>query len=98
MTSLQIKKALKSGKENLRGELTLAGRTYPVSFSLNLTLVAGKLRIVGHLETNYSALDIEPPVVGPGGFIANVQDSLELLVQLHSYQIIGFQEAVESGP
>ena len=98
MTSLQIKNALKSGKENLRGKLKLAGRTYPVSFSLNLTLVAGKLRIVGHLETNYSALDIEPPVVCPGGFIANVQDSLELLVQLHSDQIIGFQESVKSGP
>ena len=98
MTSLQIKNSLKSGKENLRGKLKLAGRTYPVSFTLNLTLVAGKLRIFGHLKTNYSALDIEPPVVGPGGFIANVQDNLELLVQLQNDQITGFQEAVESGP
>ena len=56
----------------------------------------GQYRIKGRLNTNYNFFDIEPPKIGPGGFIAEVLDELNLLVHLQSDQITGFEKAIGS--
>ena len=62
---------------------------------MDLFSEGGFYRIEGHLDTNYTAFDMEPPVVSPGGFIAIVKDKLELLAHLQSDQINGFEEAIK---
>ena len=91
----EIRNLLESGKGSLKGILSLAGRSYPVSFEMDFFSEGGHYRIEGHLDTNYTAFDMEPPVGGPGGFIAIVKDKLELLAHLQSAQITGFEEAIK---
>ena len=90
-----IRNLLETGKGSLKGILSLAGRSYPVSFQMDFFSEGGNYRIEGHLDTNYTAFDMEPPVGGPGGFIAIVKDKLELLAHLQSAQITGFEEAIK---
>jgi polyisoprenoid-binding protein YceI len=90
-----IRNLLETGKGSLKGILSLAGRSYPVSFQMDFFSEGGNYRIEGHLDTNYTAFDMEPPVGGPGGLIAIVKDKLELLAHLQSAQITGFEEAIK---
>ena len=91
----EIRNLLESGKGSLKGILSLAGRSYPVSFEMDFFSEGRHYRIEDLLDTNYTAFDMEPPVGGPGGFIAIVKDKLVLLAHLQSDQINGFEEAIK---
>lgn len=85
-----IRNLLQTGNGNVKGILSFADRSYPVSFQMNFFNEGGHYGIEGHLVTNYTAFEMEPPVGGPGGFMAIVKDKLELLAHLQSDQITGF--------
>lgn len=79
---------LKNGSGPVRGTLSIAGKTYPLSTTAKVRKSGGNIEVYGTIITKFSSLGIKPPMVGPGGSIAKVDDYLELHFNFLSGKVI----------
>ncbi|MDH4120818.1 MAG: YceI family protein [Deltaproteobacteria bacterium] len=89
LTSAEISGALRAGKMNLEGELTVRGKAKPITFALSIQSKDGSTLISASAPARFSVLEIPVENIGPGGFIANLPDDLELLGQFQWQQVEG---------
>jgi polyisoprenoid-binding protein YceI len=92
LSRTDLQKMLEEQNAEVSGILEVAGNTFPVKFTLNFTDQGGFFLIEGKLITSFSDLNIEVPIVGPGGLVADTKDYLELLVHLQSDKISGAEK------
>ena len=81
-------KMLEGQLPEVSGNLEVAGGIFPVKFSLSFAKQAEFSLVEGQLKTTFTTLKIVVPAVA-GGFIAEPQDELELLLHLHLDKISG---------
>jgi hypothetical protein len=69
---------------NLKGKLTLKTGTFPVEFSVVGKQKNGELSnvLAGTYKGKFTSFGMEPPSVGPGGFVSDVSDDLILKFSL----------------
>jgi len=83
-----LRSALDQGRFELSGELALGGRSYPVTFPLELLQNEGQRAVRGRLETTFEAFEVEVPTIA-FGLVARPHEKLELLVQLQLERVEG---------
>ena len=83
------KAMLKKGSGPVRGKLYIANKAKPLSTTAKIRKKGKVIEVYGVVRTKFTALGIKPPVVGPGGSIAKVDDYLELHFNLVSNKVQG---------
>ena len=73
----------------VKGQLTIGGKAYPVIFTLRTELVNEALVFHGTFQGKFSQFDLEAPRVA-AGVIAKVADRLELLFQFQKSEVKGW--------
>ena len=69
---------LKNGSGPVKGNLFFGNRAHPLTAIAKVKKNGSNIEVYGDIVTKFSTLGIKPPVVGPGGSIAKVDDYLEL--------------------
>lgn len=87
LTEADWKKMLAKGSGPVKGTLYIGKRPYPMSALVNVSQAGGAVVVSGKIVTKFTSLGIKPPVVGPGGSIAKVDDYLELHFSFNSSQL-----------
>jgi len=90
LTLAQWQTMLKNGQGAVRGKLKVAGKSYPISSTAKIRQNGTQIEVYGFVQTKFTALGMQPPVVGPGGSIAKVDDYLELHYQFSSSKVQNF--------
>jgi polyisoprenoid-binding protein YceI len=81
---------LAKGNGTVRGNLAVAGKSFPLTAGVKIRKSGGHIEVYGSIRTRFTALGITPPEVGPGGAIAKVPDYLELHFNLNSDKVQNF--------
>ncbi len=87
LTEADWKKMLAKGSGPVKGTLYIGKRPYPMSALVKVNQAGGAVVVSGKIVTKFTQLGIKPPVVGPGGSIAKVDDYLELHFSFNSNQL-----------
>lgn len=87
LTEADWKKMLAKGSGPVKGTLYIGKRPYPMSALVKVNQAGGAVVVSGKIVTKFTSLGIKPPVVGPGGSIAKVDDYLELHFSFNSSQL-----------
>lgn len=87
LTEADWKKMLGKGSGPVQGVLYVGKRSYPMRFLASVNQVGKDVVVSGKVVTKFTDLGIQPPVVGPGGSIAKVDDYLELHFSFNSKQL-----------
>lgn len=84
LSPAQWQSMLKQGSGTVKAQITIGGRSFPISTHARISHVGSQLVASGIIVTKFSAFGIAPPEVGPGGVIAKAPDYLELHYNLLS--------------
>lgn len=87
LTAATWKNMMGKGSGPVKGTLKIGGKNYPVSTVAKVAKAAGGYEVYGAILTKYTAFGLQPPVVGPGGSIAKVDNYLELHFNFHSSKL-----------
>lgn len=83
---------LAQGQGTVRGNLAVAGRSFPLTAPVKIRKTGARVEVYGTIRTRFTALGVQPPEVGPGGAIAKVPDYLELHFNLVSDQVQNYRD------
>lgn len=87
LTEADWKRMVGKGSGPVKGTLYIGKRPYPMRALVKVNKAGGDLVVSGKIVTKFTALGIAPPVVGPGGSIAKVDDYVELHFSFNSKQL-----------
>jgi len=87
----EVKKTILDGQGIVNGVLTVSGRDYSISFNLIIYRKIKNYSFRATLDSNYNFFKITPPKLG---IFAKVFNSIKIVVNLQSDQIIGFEKVI----
>ena len=87
----KIKKIILDGQGIVNGVLTVSGRDYSISSKLIVSRKIKNYSFRTTLDSNYTFFNITPPKFG---IFAEVFNSIKIVVNLQSDQIIGFEKVI----
>jgi polyisoprenoid-binding protein YceI len=93
----QVRRLLAGEAVRVDGTLEMGGRSRAVTFSLRTVREAEHATIRAEAQTSFSALGIEVPKVGPGGFVADAHDAVMLLAHLRLDRVEGADRIAARG-
>jgi len=81
----------------IKGNFRVAGRVFPLKVRVTNTRKSnGSIRFSGKIKTKFTAFQITPPRIGPGGLITRARDILELHFVLQSQNINGLRSVLNA--
>lgn len=92
LTVHQLRKAFKQGHLVIEGILKFGGHAKKVQFQTQLEKLNDSWVVHGNLDTSFTELDLDVPIVGPGGSVAKAKDYLKILFHLQLSQFDGLNE------
>lgn len=87
LTEADWKRMVGKGSGPVKGTLYIGKRPYPMSALVKVNQVGSDTIVSGKIVTKFTSLGIAPPMVGPGGSIAKVDDYVELHFSFNSKQL-----------
>ena len=87
----KIKNILSNGYGNINGLLKISGIEYSISIDIIVSRKGENYSFRGLLVTNYKFFNLIPPKLG---ILAEVLNSIKIIVNLQSNQIIGFEKVI----